>query len=234
MQINKERKVVAGMFDNISSSYDFLNHFLSLGIDKRWRRKAVRLLKKDNPQSILDVATGTGDLALTIYKYLKPKKVIGVDISKGMLSVGKEKVKKKNLADFIELKEGDATALSFENNSFDAATVSFGVRNFEDLKKGLLEIKRVLRPGGKFMILEFSKPKGFLIRTIYKMYFKYILPLVGGLVSKDKQAYTYLPDTVMDFPEGDEFVKILTDVNYKNIKCYRLSFGISTIYLAEK
>ncbi|MEQ8624098.1 MAG: bifunctional demethylmenaquinone methyltransferase/2-methoxy-6-polyprenyl-1,4-benzoquinol methylase UbiE [Vicingaceae bacterium] len=228
-----KKEQVAEMFDNISHRYDFLNHFLSLGIDKLWRKKAVKLLKKDSPKRILDVATGTGDFALECLS-LQPEKVIGVDISKGMLQKGQEKVEKKNKSEIVELIYGDSENLPFENDSFDAITVAFGVRNFENLEVGLSEMKRVLRKGGKAVVLEFSKPKAFPIKQIYNLYFQRILPGIGKKVSKDASAYTYLPASVEAFPEGKAFEQILKNVGFQVIKTYPLFFGISSIYFVEK
>lgn len=234
----KEQKVgkkeqVADMFNNISRKYDFLNHFLSMGIDILWRKKAIRLLKKHQPQLILDIATGTGDLAIESLK-LNPDKVIGVDISEGMLAVGKEKIKKKGLDDKIELRLGDSEKLLFEDNKFDAVTVAFGVRNFENLEAGLQDMFRVLKIGGKVVILEFSKPAKFPMKQLYSFYFKYILPKIGRLVSKDNAAYTYLPESVQSFPDGKRFLTILSETGFKNTRCIPLTFGISSIYIGEK
>ena len=228
-----KKEQVADMFNSISRKYDFLNHFLSMGIDVLWRKKAIRLLKKDGPKLILDIATGTGDFAIEALK-LNPDKVIGVDISEGMLAVGKEKIKKKKLESKIELQLGDSEKLLFEDNNFDAVIVSFGVRNFENLSKGLTDMNRVLKHGGKAVIVEFSKPKSFPFKQIYNFYFKFILPVIGRLVSKDRAAYTYLPESVQSFPDGDNFLKILTDCGFKNTKCIPLTFGISSIYIGEK
>lgn len=228
-----KKEQVAEMFNNISARYDFLNHFLSLGIDIIWRKKAVKLLQSVQPKRVLDVATGTGDFAIAALA-LDPEKVTGIDISSGMLEVGKVKMKKKGFDDRIEMLLGDSENLPFEDNHFDAITVGFGVRNFENLEKGLLEMNRVLRIGGKTAVLEFSKPKKFPIKQVYNFYFLNILPAVGKLVSKDSSAYTYLPESVNAFPEGDDFVKIYEKCGYKNIKTYPLFFGIASIYLGEK
>ena len=203
-----KKEQIAAMFNSISGKYDFLNHFLSLGIDILWRKRAVRLLKKHQPKLILDIATGTGDFAIEALS-LNPEKIIGVDISEGMLSVGREKLIKKNLTDKIELISGDSEFLPFEDNLFDAVIVSFGVRNFENLEKGLSDMLRVLKPGGKVVILEFSKPKSFPFKQLYKFYFQWILPKIGKLISKNHAAYTYLPDSVQAFPDGDDFLNIL-------------------------
>lgn len=228
-----KKEQVAEMFNNISGKYDFLNHFLSLGIDIIWRKKAIKLLKKDNPELILDIATGTGDFAIEALA-LKPEKVIGVDISEGMLEMGRKKLKKKGLDDKIELRLGDSEGLQFEDNKFDAIIVSFGVRNFENLEKGLKDMHRVLKPGGKVVILEFSRPKSFPFKQIYNFYFKAILPKIGRLVSKDTAAYTYLPESVKAFPDGDNFLNVLESVGYNSTKCKPLTFGISSIYTGVK
>ncbi|MEM1407687.1 MAG: bifunctional demethylmenaquinone methyltransferase/2-methoxy-6-polyprenyl-1,4-benzoquinol methylase UbiE [Bacteroidota bacterium] len=231
-QANKKEQV-AEMFDNISKKYDFLNHFLSLGIDIRWRKKAIKLLKKDNPKHILDIATGTADFAIESLS-LKPEKVTGVDISEGMLSVGREKLKKKGLDHIIQLELGDSEKLLFEDNKFDAVIVSFGVRNFAHLEKGLADMYRVLKPGGKTVIVEFSRPSKFPFKNIYNFYFKAILPKIGRLVSKDQSAYTYLPESVQVFPDGTDFLKVLERVGFKNTTCTPLTFGVSSIYVGVK
>ncbi len=228
-----KKEEVAEMFNNISKRYDFLNHFLSMGIDKLWRKKAIKILGENNPKVILDIATGTGDFAVEALK-LKPTKVIGIDISQGMLDVGIEKMKKKNVDHIIELQLEDSENLSFENNYFDGYTVGFGVRNFENLEKGLGEMLRVLKPNGKAVILEFSKPKKFPIKQFYHVYSKYILPTIGKIVSKDARAYTYLPESITVFPEGDAFMSIMKKVGYKNVQSKLVSGGIATIYSGDK
>lgn len=229
-----KKEQVAEMFDNIAGKYDFLNHFLSLNIDKIWRRKSVNLLKDADPKIILDVATGTGDFALEIFKQLKPKKIIGIDISEGMLNVGKEKVAEKQLSEIIEFQKGDSENLQFNDNMFDASTVAFGVRNFANLHKGLSEIYRVLKPGGKLIILEFSQPENFPVKQFYGFYSKYLLPFFGKLFSKDQAAYTYLPESVNAFPYGNEFENILLKVGFVSVKSKTFTFGISTVYYAVK
>jgi len=228
-----KKEQVAHMFDNISGQYDFLNHFLSLGTDIYWRRKAIAQLKQDKPKLILDVATGTGDFAIESLR-LNPDKVIGVDISEGMLEIGRKKLKRKGLDDRIELRTGDSEKLLFEDNKFDAVIVSFGVRNFENLGKGLSDMFRVLQPGGKLVVVEFSKPTRFPFKQIYNFYFKYILPIIGKIVSKDNSAYTYLPESVQAFPYGKAFLEELEIVGFKNTKCLPLTFGISSIYIGQK
>lgn len=228
-----KKEEVAEMFDNISKRYDFLNHFLSMGIDKGWRRKAIKILTKYNPKSIIDIATGTGDFAIAAMK-LKPEKIVGLDLSKGMLEVGREKVAKKNLSEIIEMVQGDSENLPYEEASFDACTVGFGVRNFENLEIGLGEILRVLKPNGVAVILEFSKPRKFPIKQSFKFYSKYILPKIGRSISKDKAAYTYLPESVEAFPEGKDFEDILTKVGFTVIQSRLVTGGIATIYVAQK
>ena len=228
-----KKEQVAEMFDNIAGNYDFLNHFLSLGIDIYWRKRLVKRLKNQAPKHILDVATGTGDLAIAMLKS-NPEKVIGIDISKGMLEVGRKKMKDKGLEDRISLKQADSENLPFEDNTFDAVTVSFGARNFENLEKGLSEMCRVMRPGGKLYILEFSQPTIFPFKQIYQFYFKYILPLVGKMVSKDNAAYTYLPESVGAFPYGSKLNNIIEECGYSNASSHPLTMGIATIYIAEK
>ncbi len=221
------------MFDSISGKYDFLNHFLSLGIDIRWRRKAIALLKDLQPKAILDVATGTGDFAVEALR-LNPTKVIGVDISEGMLDVGRQKMKARQLDGIIELRSGDSEKLPFEDNFFDAVIVAFGVRNFEDLERGLSEMLRVVRPGGRVVVLEFSRPTKFPMKQLYNAYFTAILPLIGRWVSRDQAAYSYLPESVQAFPDGPDFIRILSDVGYKNPQCKSLTFGISSLYWGSK
>lgn len=221
------------MFDNISGKYDFLNHFLSMGIDILWRKKAISMLKSHEPKLILDVATGTGDFAIEALK-LNPEKVIGVDISAGMLEYGRKKMESRGLSEKIELQMGDSEQLLFEDNKFDAVIVAFGVRNFENLEKGLADMLRVLKPGGKVMILEFSKPTVFPFKQLYSFYFKAILPIIGKIVSKDNAAYTYLPESVNEFPYGDKFLDVLETVGFKQNQCKPLTFGISSIYTGTK
>ena len=228
-----KKEQVAKMFNNISRRYDFLNHFLSLGIDKAWRKKAINYLKPLSPRNILDVATGTGDFALQAM-VLKPEKIVGVDISEGMLDVGRRKVRTKGLQHVVELQSGDSENLPFEANSFDAVTVAFGVRNFENLERGLTEIYRVLKPGGMAVILEFSRPRTTPFKQLYRFYFNFILPKIGRIVSSDKAAYTYLPESVEAFPDGEDFLHILQNVGFKNTQCRTLTFSISSIYIGSK
>lgn len=228
-----KKEQVAKMFDNISHRYDFLNHFLSLGIDKVWRRKAISMLTPLHPKLILDVATGTGDFAIQALS-LNPDRIFGIDISEGMLEMGRNKLKDRNLSSKIELLQGDSENIPFEENKFDAVTVAFGVRNFENLEKGLREIFRVLKPGGKLIVLEFSRPKAFPMKQGYNFYFKTILPKIGRMVSSDKSAYTYLPESVEAFPDGADFLRILENVGFKQSQCKALTFGISSIYSGAK
>lgn len=221
------------MFDHIAPKYDFLNHFLSFGIDKIWRRKAIRLLLKHSPDDILDVATGTGDFAIASLK-TGARKIIGVDISEEMLAVGKAKINAIGIGNRITLQKGDSEDLCFVDNSFDAVTVAFGVRNFENLQKGINEIFRVLRPGGMVCILEFSKPKYFPVKQLYSFYSFYILPFFGRLFSNDKVAYRYLPESVEQFPDGEEFLSVLIKSGFNQTKQHRQTFGVATIYTGEK
>lgn len=229
----EKKEQVAEMFDNISPKYDLLNRVLSVGIDILWRKKSVKILKKYNPKTILDVATGTGDFAVEISK-LNPERIVGVDISQGMLDVGIKKIAKKNLSNLISLELGDAENMRFNNGDFDAITVAFGVRNFQNLEKGLQEFHRVLNDKGVAIILEFSQPEKFPIKQFYNFYFTRILPFFGKLISKDSSAYTYLPESVNHFPYGDKFLKILKSCGFSKVREKRLSFGIATIYVAEK
>jgi len=228
-----KKEQVENMFDSIAGKYDFLNRLLSFRIDVLWRKKVVALLKPSKPQFILDVATGTADLAITLSS-LKPAKIIGLDLSQNMLDIGQQKINQKGLSTIIELVKGDSEKLSFPDNTFDAVTVAFGVRNFEHLEKGLQEIYRVLKPGGQFIILEFSKVKTFPVKQFYHLYFSYITPMVGKLFSKDSKAYTYLPNSVQVFPQGEEMCVILQTIGFKNPTCNALSFGISSIYHSAK
>ncbi len=229
-----KKQQVADMFDNISGTYDFLNHFLSLGIDIIWRKKAIRSLKAAQPQYMLDVATGTGDFALEAIDILNPEKVIGVDISQGMLDVAKEKIAKKGLERQFEVVLGDSENLPFAEATFDAVTVAFGVRNFENLEKGLADICRVLKPGGKAVILEFSMPKKFPVKQLYRFYFNHITPRIGKLFSKDHRAYSYLPESVAQFPDGKRFTDILRRAGFRETVCRPQTFGICTLYIGTK
>ena len=228
-----KKQQVAGMFNNIAWRYDFLNHLLSLGIDSYWRRKTISMLKKEKPQLILDAATGTGALALEAIK-LNPAKIFGIDISEDMLKIGREKIKAKKLGDKIELLEGDSENLIFNDNKFDAVMVAFGVRNFENLLKGLNEFHRVLKPGGTVMILEFSHPENQIFSIFYRFYSSRILPLIGKKISRNEIAYQYLHDSVEAFPSGDEFISILKQAGFRETKSKPLTFGVVTVYSGRK
>jgi len=228
-----KKEQVAQMFNNISKRYDLLNHVLSMGIDILWRKRAVRMLKPFEPKIILDIATGTGDFAIEASR-LKPIKIYGVDISEGMLDVGRKKIKAKKLDDVIDMQLGDSENLVFKDNFFDAVTVAFGVRNYENLKLGLSEMFRVMKPGGHVVIIEFSKPSKFPVKQVYNFYFKAILPTIGKLVSKDQSAYTYLPESVSAFPYGNTFLNIMKDVGFTETKSIPLTLGISSIYWGSK
>jgi demethylmenaquinone methyltransferase/2-methoxy-6-polyprenyl-1,4-benzoquinol methylase len=225
---------VAEMFNNIAGRYDFLNHFLSMGIDKGWRKKAIAEVGKIQPQSILDVATGTGDMAIAAAKTLHPNAIIGIDIADQMLEVGRKKIEDNKLTNIISLQTGDSEAMPFATGSYDAVMCAYGVRNFENLEAGLKEMCRVLRPGGKLVILEFSHPTRFPIKQLYKFYFRYILPTLGKMVSKHSSAYTYLPESVNAFPEGKRFCEILQQCGYTEPKARSLTFGVTTLYTASK
>ncbi len=230
---NNKREKVENMFDSIAEKYDFLNHFLSFGIDYYWRNKVLKIIKSRKPESILDIATGTGDLAIVASK-AKPKKIVGIDISQNMLNVGIDKVNKKGLGNLITLQQEDSEDLSFDDNTFDLAMVAFGVRNFENLEKGLSEIKRVLKDNGVLIVLEFSQPRNFPMKQMYGFYSNNILPTFGKIISNDASAYTYLPESVKRFPAFEEFTKIMDNVGYKNTSYESLTSGISSIYIGEK
>lgn len=232
-QEDGKKQQVEQMFDSISQRYDFLNRSLSFGIDVLWRKKMVRELKNFANGPILDIATGTADVAIEISKN-HASEITGIDVSEGMLSVGRLKISKRNLDKQITLIKGDAENLPFEKNSFACATVAFGVRNFENLNKGLEEIHRVLKPGGKLVVLEFSKPKVFPIKQLYDFYFKYFCPWWGKLLSKDASAYTYLYESVKAFPEGNDFLKIAKEAGFNSLHLNRVTFGIVTLYTGIK
>ena len=224
---------VEKMFNNISKEYDILNRVISFGIDVSWRKKIVKILKFKNPSTILDVATGTGDLAIAMVK-TNAQKIIGLDISKGMLDVGIEKIKDRNLNNTIEMVIGDSENLKYENDFFDAVTVSFGVRNFESLDSGLSEIFRVLKPKGSLVILETSNPTKFPFKQFYRFYSKFILPSIGKIFSKDKVAYNYLSESSAEFPYGEKFNNILKKIGFTNVVDFPQTFGVATIYVASK
>lgn len=229
-----KKEQVRDMFDKIAFKYDFLNRFLSFGIDKSWRRKALEMLESDQPGKILDVATGTGDFAILANEILHPERIVGIDISEGMLRIGKEKIARAGLTGRIELKEGDSEAISFEENSFDAVTVAYGVRNFENLEQGLLEIKRVLKQGAKLIVVEATNPSTPGIRQLFHFYMNYVTPAIGKVFSKNKQAYQYLNESVLHFPEKKEFINVLNKLGYRNAFYKTLTLGTCTIYCAEK
>lgn len=232
--VHGKKEQVAEMFDDIAPRYDFLNRFLSAGIDVRWRKKALEELKFLKPQNLLDVATGTADVAIMAARILNPQKIVGIDISTGMLDLGQKKLLKEGLEKQIELQTGDSEAINFPEASFDAVTVAFGVRNFANLEKGLSEIYRVLKPGGKLVVLEFSKPKIIGIQQFYNLYMGIVAPGVGSIFSKNRDAYQYLHDSVQKFPEGKVFTDILNKTGFKENTCKRLSLGICSIYTGIK
>jgi demethylmenaquinone methyltransferase/2-methoxy-6-polyprenyl-1,4-benzoquinol methylase len=225
---------VADMFDDIAHRYDFLNRFLSGGLDISWRKKALSYLKELQPKKILDVATGTADVAIMAADLLKPTSITGIDISDGMLEIGRKKINKLGLQNTIELLNGDSETINFNDNSFDAVTVAFGVRNFQNLEKGMAEILRVLKPGGKLVVLEFSKPKIPLVISFYNLYMKTVTPNMGKLFSKNRSAYQYLDESIQKFPEGNNFIQILDNLGYIKTHCKPLSLGICSIYCGEK
>lgn len=228
-----EKEYVRSLFNSIAFRYDLLNHLLSGGIDLYWRHQAIQSLVDIQPKRILDVATGTADLAIAAMR-LKPLEVVGVDISDAMLEIGRKKIRQRNLTGVIALQNGEAEKLTFNGGYFDASIVAFGARNFEHLEQGLSEMCRVIRNGGKIIVLEFSKPRSFPLKQLYYFYFKNILPVIGRFLSKDKEAYRYLPDTVMRFPEGEDFLAKLQAAGFSELKEQRLTFGIATIYSGVK
>jgi len=228
------KEMVESMFDSIAWRYDFLNHFLSFGIDRMWRRRVIKIISRHyrNPE-ILDVATGTGDLAITAMR-INPLKITGIDISQNMLEIGREKILKKGLSDKISLMQGDSEKIPFRNDLFDVTMVAFGVRNFSDPLKGLMEMNRVTRTNGMILVLEFSKPAGFLFRTVYNFYFRNILPFVGKMFSKDKAAYSYLPDSVAKFPDNEKFLELLRNAGFSGTRQVKLTGGVASIYTGFK
>ncbi|MGB3006858.1 MAG: bifunctional demethylmenaquinone methyltransferase/2-methoxy-6-polyprenyl-1,4-benzoquinol methylase UbiE [Chitinophagaceae bacterium] len=229
-----KKEQVAEMFNKIAGKYDLMNRFLSARTDIGWRKKAIRLLKKDNPKQILDVATGTADMALMAYKMLKPDKITGIDISEGMLELGRKKIEKEQLADKIQLHLGDSETINFGENTFDAVMVAFGVRNFENLENGLSEMLRVLKPGGQLIVLEFSKPKGRAVKSFYNLYMGLVAPQVARWFKQNKEAYQYLNESANAFPDRHLFTDILKKVGYIQTDCIPLSLGICCIYSGKK
>lgn len=227
-------KQVEQMFDSIAHSYDLLNHLLSMGIDKHWRRAAINSLKPFAPREMLDVATGTGDFAIMSAKELRPESLLGVDLSEGMMNVAREKVKKEGLEQTISFQQEDCMQLSFPDDSFDALTVAYGIRNFEDLDHGLREMRRVLKPSGRLVIIELTSPQRFPMKQLFWLYSHVLMPLVGKIVSHDSRAYTYLPATMEAFPQGEVMSEILKKAGFTDIRFKRFTFGLSTLYTAAK
>ena len=225
---------VEKMFDSIAPTYDLLNHFLSLGIDKHWRKAAINSLKRYKPKDILDVATGTGDFAILASKMLAPDKLTGIDISEGMLDVGRKKIDKNKLGSVVSFQKDDCLNLSFADGSFDAVTVAYGIRNFENLERGLSEMLRVLRPGGRLAIIELTSPQKFPMKQLFKLYSHVLMPTVGKIISKDSNAYSYLPATMEAFPQGEVMKVVLEKIGYKDVRFRRFTFGLSTLYTAGK
>lgn len=230
----KKSEQVENMFDHIAPAYDTLNHTLSLGIDRSWRKKAINLLRPHRPHRIMDVATGTGDFAILACRELQPDRLIGTDISEGMMNVGREKVKQARLSDKITFAREDCTSLSFADGSFDAVTVAFGIRNFDGLDKGLGEMCRVLVPGGHLVILELSTPERFPMKQLFTLYSKVVIPLLGKCISKDDSAYTYLPQSIRAFPQGEVMQEVIRKAGFSEVSFKRLTFGICTLYFARK
>lgn len=230
----QKKEQVANMFNDIAHRYDFMNRFLSVGTDIGWRKKAIAQLKEVAPQQMLDVATGTADMAILTYAMLRPQRITGIDISNGMLEIGRKKVAEKNLSGHIELLTGDSETINFPDNSFDGITVAFGVRNFQNLERGLKEMQRVLRPGGKLVVLEFSRPKNIFFKGIYNLYMNVIAPAFGKMFAKNKKAYRYLNQSVQAFPEREQFTNILKSAGYRSTYYKTLSLGICAIYCGSK
>lgn len=230
----EKKEQVADMFNSIAYRYDFMNRFLSVGIDVWWRKKAISQLRSLAPKQILDVATGTGDVAILTWNMLHPEKITGIDISEGMLDLGRKKIEKLGLSGKIELQKGDSEVIRFEDNRFDAITVAFGVRNFQNLEKGLQEMHRVLRPGGKLVVLEFSKADAGILSVLFNFYMNKVTPAIGKLFAKNKDAYQYLNDSVQAFPEGQTFLNIMNEAGFTQTYLKKLSFGICTIYCGSK
>jgi demethylmenaquinone methyltransferase/2-methoxy-6-polyprenyl-1,4-benzoquinol methylase len=232
-RLNKKQQV-ATMFNEIAFKYDFLNRFLSAGIDISWRKKGISQLKELKPKMVLDVATGTADVALLTYKMLQPEKIVGIDISEGMLNIGRKKIADKDLQQIIQLEIGDSEQINYPDNSFDAITVAFGVRNFENLEVGLQNMLRVLKPKGKLVIIECTQPKQTAFKGFYKFYMNFITPSVGKMVAKNKKAYEYLNNSIQAFPEGETFLSIMQKAGFKNTYLKTLSLGLCTIYCGSK
>jgi demethylmenaquinone methyltransferase/2-methoxy-6-polyprenyl-1,4-benzoquinol methylase len=230
----EKKQQVASMFDSIAGRYDFMNRFLSAGIDIKWRKKAILQLESLHPKQILDVATGTGDVAIMTWQLLHPEKITGIDISQGMLDLGKQKIEKLGLSAVIDLQKGDSETINYPDASFDAITVAFGVRNFQNLEKGLKEMYRVLKPGGKLVVLEFSKPCQPVFKNLYKLYMNFIAPGIGKLLAKNKDAYQYLNNSVQAFPEREQFVQIMDTAGFRQTYYKTLSLGICCIYCGSK
>jgi demethylmenaquinone methyltransferase/2-methoxy-6-polyprenyl-1,4-benzoquinol methylase len=229
-----KKEQVTEMFNRIAGGYDKMNHFLSARTDISWRKKAIRLLKKDNPKQILDIATGTADMAIMAWKMLKPENIIGIDISDQMLKIGRKKIEKERLVGKIQLQRGDSETINFEENTFDAVMAAFGVRNFENLDKGLAEMLRVLKPGGRVLILEFSKPRYKAIRSLYNLYMSIVAPQVANWFKQNKEAYLYLCESANAFPDRQYFTDILNKLGYADTQCKPLSLGICCIYTGRK
>ena len=229
-----KKEEVQQMFDNIAPTYDKLNHILSLSIDKMWRRRVVRKVRRMKPEKIMDLATGTGDLAIKMAKAMPKAKIMGVDLSEKMLAVAAEKVRRKGLDDHIALYQGDAERLDVADGVLDVVTVAFGVRNFGNLEQGLSEIMRSLRSGGHIVVLEFSTPRNWFVRKCYQFYSNHVMKPVGGMVSKDRKAYDYLPDSIVEFPGPDKFLKIMEGVGFEQCRHHSQSFGIAQIYIGRK
>lgn len=225
---------VKDMFDSIAPAYDFMNRAMTFGIDKTWRKIAVNILKKQNPKTLLDVATGTGDLAFLLHKVIKPDQITGIDLSSQMLSIAEIKAKKVGLENSIKFEQGNCLELKYQDNCFDAITVAYGVRNFENLRKGYSEMFRVLNTNGTLCVIELSTPPNSFIKWIYDFYTKYLIPFVGKLISKDKRAYAYLPESIAAVPQGNDMLEIMQEAGFKNCYFKRLTFGVCTIYIGKK
>lgn len=231
--MDKSSSTIENMFDTIAPKYDRLNHILSLGIDKGWRRRVVKAVERNHPREVLDVAAGTCDLSIALAKGCRDAHITAVDLSAEMLEIGRTKLAREGLSKQIEIQKQDATQMTFKDNSFDVLTVAFGVRNFDDLQKGLREFRRVLREDGHLYILEFSKPRKGIFAAVYTLYFKHILPTIGGCISKNKSAYTYLPSSVLAFPCGAEFEELLREAGFRDVSSKKMTMGIATLYTAK-